>query len=115
MKWPSTCNKHVLSFFHKPSDFRCKRDFYIAFVIFCSCIHKTGGCLPFAPIKCNKIITAVFKLHNKCIAEHLPMPIWDDNTDGANDDNNVNNQHYHEVNQCVNGQNTRERLIQRFA
>jgi len=43
------------------------------------------------------------------------MPIWDDNTDGANDDNNVNNQHYHEVNQCVNGQNTRERLIQRFA
>jgi hypothetical protein len=54
-------------------------------------MHKTGGCHPFAPIKCNKIITAVFKLHNKCIAEHLPMPVWDDNTDGANDDNNVNN------------------------
>ena len=35
----------------------------------------------------------------------------DDNTEGANDDdNNVNNQHYHEINQCVNGQNTRERL-----
>ena len=53
----------------------------------------------------------MFKLHNKCIAEHLPMPVRDDNTDGANDDdNNVNNQHYHEVNQCVNAQNTRERL-----
>jgi hypothetical protein len=74
---------------HKLSDFRCKRDFYIAFVIFCSCIHKTGGCLPFAPIKCNKIITAVFKFHKKYIAEHLPMPVWYDNTDGANDDNNV--------------------------
>jgi hypothetical protein len=55
--------------------------------------HKTGGCLPFAPIKCNKIITAVFKFHKKYIAEHLPMPVWYDNTDGANDDNNVNNQH----------------------
>jgi hypothetical protein len=30
----------------------------------------------------------VFKLHNKSIAEHLPMPVWDDNTDGANDDDN---------------------------
>jgi hypothetical protein len=46
---------------------------------------------------------------DKSIAEHLPMPVWDDNTDGANDDNIVNNQHYHEVNQCVNVQNTRER------
>ena len=51
----------------------------------------------------------MFKLHNKSIAEHLAMPVWDDNTDGANDDNIVNNQRYHEVNQCVNVQNTRER------
>jgi hypothetical protein len=54
------------------------------------------------------IVLKLFKLHNKCIAEHLPMQVWDDNTDGANDDNNVNNQHYHEVNQCVNVQNTKQ-------
>ena len=36
----------------------------------------------------------MFKLHKKCIAEHLPMSVWNDNTDGANDDNNVNNQEF---------------------
>ena len=56
--------------------------------------HNGKSGTAFEPSKCNKIITSMFKLHKKCIAEHLPMSVWNDNTNGANDDNNVNNQEF---------------------
>ncbi|KAK3083318.1 hypothetical protein FSP39_019317 [Pinctada imbricata] len=37
------------------------------------CLHKSGGTLPFAPLKCSKIIEACFRLHNKAIEEKVPL------------------------------------------
>ncbi|XP_062598054.1 putative nuclease HARBI1 [Saccostrea cucullata] len=37
------------------------------------CLHKTGGCLPFSPEKCIKVISVAMKLHNVCIDRKVPL------------------------------------------
>ncbi|CAG2192787.1 HARBI1 [Mytilus edulis] len=72
------------------------------------CLHKTGGCLPFTPDKSAIVVTAVFKLHNKCIDDKLPLPDFtDDFID--NGDN-----HIRDI-APANVQTLREHIIQRFA
>ncbi|CAG2203640.1 HARBI1 [Mytilus edulis] len=72
------------------------------------CLHKTGGCLPFTPDKSAIVVTAVFKLHNKCIDDKLPLPDFtDDFID--NGDN-----HIRDI-APANVQTLREHIIQKFA
>ncbi|XP_063446531.1 putative nuclease HARBI1 [Mytilus trossulus] len=71
-------------------------------------LHKTGGCLPFTPDKSAIVVTAVFKLHNKCIDDKLPLP---DFTDDFID--NVDN-HIRDIAPAT-VQTLREHIIQRFA
>ncbi|XP_062618375.1 putative nuclease HARBI1 [Saccostrea cucullata] len=37
------------------------------------CLHKTGGSLPFSPLKCSRVIETCFRLHNVAIEEKLPI------------------------------------------
>ena len=77
---------------------------------FYRCLHKTGGCLPFTPKRSTSVVTAVLKLHNKCVDDKMPLPdvtedlfLNDDNTIIARPENTVGN-----------AQGIRERLIQKF-
>jgi hypothetical protein len=42
--------------------------------LYCRCLHKTGGALPFSPSKCCRIITACCYLHNYAIDRRQPEP-----------------------------------------
>ncbi|XP_061188005.1 putative nuclease HARBI1 [Saccostrea echinata] len=39
------------------------------------CLHKTGGCLPYKPDKCTKIIECAIRLHNLAINEKVPLMV----------------------------------------
>ncbi|CAC5377296.1 HARBI1 [Mytilus coruscus] len=73
------------------------------------CLHKTGGCLPFTPERSAIVVTAVFKLHNKCIDDKLPLPDLIDEFIDNGDNHNVRDI------APANVQTLRERIIQRFA
>ena len=51
-------------------------------------VHKSGGCLPFTPVKSAAVTVACMKLHNKCIMDNLPAPVMldDDDDNGATGD-----------------------------
>lgn len=38
-------------------------------------MHKTGGCLPYRPDKCTKIIECAMRLHNLAINERVPLMV----------------------------------------
>lgn len=38
------------------------------------CLHRSGGCLPFRPEKCTRVVTACVRLHNLCCDRGIPMP-----------------------------------------
>ncbi|XP_056017428.1 putative nuclease HARBI1, partial [Ostrea edulis] len=37
------------------------------------CLHKTGGCLPYKPSKCARIIECTMRLHNLAIERNVPL------------------------------------------
>jgi len=41
---------------------------------YCRCLHRSGGCLPFQPAKCCKVVMACMRLHNLCIDNNVPIP-----------------------------------------
>lgn len=71
------------------------------------CLHKTGGCLPFSPGKCGKIVTACMRLHNLCRERGIPLvtnEVLDD------DDGNI-----HPSQACDgSGQRKRQELLRLF-
>ncbi|XP_062607335.1 putative nuclease HARBI1 [Saccostrea cucullata] len=74
------------------------------------CLHKTGGCLPFAPHKCIKVISVAIKLHNWCIDKKIPLLASDCCQDPQDDaENDI------EINIDRDGSQQRERLVQLFA
>lgn len=48
------------------------------------CMHRTGGEMTYAPVKCCKIIVVCMILHNMCMDANLPLN--EDDSDGDDDD-----------------------------
>jgi hypothetical protein len=75
------------------------------------CIHKSGGCMMFAPARCVKVIIATAILHNICIEHGIPMNQDPDLVDEEGDelDNVLGDQNDQ---QDANGVVVRNKLIQ---
>nr|XP_034327180.1 putative nuclease HARBI1 [Crassostrea gigas] len=72
------------------------------------CLHKTGGCLPYRPDKCTKIIECAMRLHNLAINERVPLMVETEEEDDVQ-------QPFAPVipNNCTAAM-LRDRLVQRF-
>ena len=55
------------------------------------CIHKSGGCMMYWPVRCSRIIFAVAILHNICVRRNLPLLV-EDGQDADNDGDVVEEQ-----------------------
>ena len=73
----------------------------------CRCLHKTGGCLQFAPEKCAKVFVVCAKLHNVCIEDGTEVE------EIQNDNDNNNDIFTNDVNE-PNAVRAREALINTF-
>nr|XP_022292023.1 putative nuclease HARBI1 [Crassostrea virginica] len=71
------------------------------------CLHKTGGCLPYKPSKCTRIIECAMRLHNLAIERNVPlMEIAEPEP--------VEQEVHHLANENINASTLRMRIVQTF-
>ena len=79
---------------------------------FYRCLHKTGGCINYKPLKCFKIAVVCCLLHNICIDHNTPLDS-DESDDDDDDDDDEDVDYDGPLN---DGKSVREQLIrQRFS
>uniref|UniRef100_A0A8W8M703 DDE Tnp4 domain-containing protein n=1 Tax=Magallana gigas TaxID=29159 RepID=A0A8W8M703_MAGGI len=72
------------------------------------CLHKTGGCLPYRPDKCTKIIECAMRLHNLAINERVPLMVETEEED------DVQQPFAPDIPNNCTAAMLRDRLVQRF-